>query len=232
MGEARSSRLWWRSRLSAGKRVVPLFLTGLLSVTASAQLAGFHKKEEAKEGAGKVPKFANKLAPYVASPARVVDRMLELAHFKAGEILYDLGCGDGRILVAAASKYKVKAVGVEISPKLVIEASDNIQKAGLTDQARVMQGDLLTTDFSSADVVTIYLATSLNEKLRPRLEKLLKPGARVISSDYPVPGWKPTQVAHAEGAGLSAKEGATRDDRHKHMVFVYEMPPSKDVSAN
>lgn len=105
-------------------------------------------------------RYTNKLAPFVASSVRIVDRMLELAHLKPGETLYDLGCGDGRILIAAAEKYKVKAVGVEISPKLVAEARANIARAGLTDQASVIKGDLLDTDLSDADVVTIYLATS------------------------------------------------------------------------
>jgi cyclopropane fatty-acyl-phospholipid synthase-like methyltransferase len=160
------------------------------------------------------PRYTNKLAPYVSSPARVVDRMLELANLKPGETLYDLGSGDGRVLIAAVEKYKVKAVGIEISPKLVARAESNIQKLGLEDQAHVVQGDLLDADLSGADVVTIYLATSLNEKLRPRLEKYLKPGARVISHDYAVPGWKPTRVEKTE-------------DRHAHLIFVYEMPPTK-----
>src|SRR5713226_598613 len=82
------------------------------------------------------PRYTNKLAPYVASPARVVDRMLELASIKPGETLYDLGCGDGRILIAAAEKYKAKAVGVEISAKMVAEAASNIHKEGLDDKAR------------------------------------------------------------------------------------------------
>jgi len=159
-------------------------------------------------------RFANKLAPFVTSPVKIVDRMLEMAHLRPGEKLYDLGCGDGRILITAAEKYKVKAVGVEISPKLAAEAEKNIESAGLTDQATVIKGDLLETDLSDADVVTIYLATSLNEKLRPRLERFLKPGARVISHDYAVPGWKPTQVERA-------------DDRHVHLIYLYEMPASK-----
>jgi predicted RNA methylase len=165
------------------------------------------------------PRYANKLAPFVTSPVKIVDRMLELANLKPGETLYDLGCGDGRILIAAAEKYKVKAVGVEISPKLVAEAQANIEKSGLSDQARVIKGDLLDTDLSGADVVTIYLATSLNRKLRPRLERFLKAGARVISHDYAVPGWKPSRVERA-------------DDRHVHLIYVYDMPPAKaDASA-
>lgn len=160
-------------------------------------------------------RYTNKLAPYVASPTRIVDRMLELASIKPGETLYDLGSGDGRILIAAAGKYKAKAVGVEISPKLAAEATERIRQAGLQNRAKVIEGDLLETDLSGADVVTIYLATSLNEKLRPRLEKYLKPGARVISHDYAVPGWKPAFVDRA-------------DERRGHVIFVYEMPPVKD----
>jgi protein-L-isoaspartate O-methyltransferase len=160
------------------------------------------------------PRYVNKLAPYVNSPARVVDRMLELANIKPGETVYDLGCGDGRILIAAVEKYKAKAIGVEISPKVVAQANANIQKAKLEGQARVIQGDLLQTDLTGADVVTIYLTTSFNEELRPRLEKYLKPGARVVSHDYAMTGWKPTKVVEAEG-------------RQKHPIYLYEMPPIK-----
>jgi SAM-dependent methyltransferase len=158
------------------------------------------------------PKYINKLAPYVNSPSRVVDRMLELASIRPGETVYDLGCGDGRILIEAVQKFKAKAIGVEISPKVVAEARSRIKKAGVADRAQVIQGDLLETDLTGADVVTIYLATSLNQELRPRLEKFLKPGARVVSHDYAVPGWKPTQVVEAEG-------------RQKHPIYLYQMPP-------
>ncbi len=163
---------------------------------------------------GQDPRFANKLAPYVASPVQVIDRMLEMAKIKPGEKLYDLGSGDGRILIAAVQKYQVKAVGVEISPKLVEQATRSIERAGLADQARVIQGDLLDVDFSGADVVTIYLATPLNEQLRPRLEKLLKPGARVVSHDYEVPGWKASKIDKTEGP-------------RGHVIYLYEMPPVK-----
>jgi cyclopropane fatty-acyl-phospholipid synthase-like methyltransferase len=159
--------------------------------------------------------YANKLVPFVSSPVRVVDRMLEIANIKPGETVYDLGCGDGRILIAAVEKYKAKAVGIEISPKLVAQARARIQKAGVADQAQVIQGDLLQADISKADVVTIYLSTSVNKKLRPRLEKYLKPGARVVSHDYQVPGWKPTRV----------EEAGSND---QHLVYLYEMPPVKE----
>jgi SAM-dependent methyltransferase len=165
-------------------------------------------------GIAQTTPYTNKLAPYVASPGHVVDRMLEIANLKPGEMLYDLGCGDGRILIAAVEKYQVRAVGVEISPKLVAKATASIEKAKLEGQAHVVQGDLLDVDFSGADVVTIYLATSLNEQLRPRLEKYLKPGARVVSHDYPVPGWKPSKVDMTGGA-------------HSHLIYLYEMPAVK-----
>jgi len=156
--------------------------------------------------------YSNKLAPYVASPAHVVDLMLEMAKVKPGETVYDLGSGDGRIVIAAAGKYKAKAVGVEISPKLVASATAEIERAGLSADARVMQGDVLQTDFTGADVVTMYLETKLNGELRPRLEKFLKPGARVVSHDYPGPGWKPTRVEKVEG-------------RVMHTIYLYEIQP-------
>ena len=112
-------------------------------------------------------------------------------------------------------KYKAKAVGVEISPKLVAKANEAIQKEGLADQAKVVEGDVLDADVSSADVVTLYLAASLNEKLRPKLEKSLHAGARVVSHDYAVPGWKPTLVDRAEG-------------KRTHLIYLYEMPAAKN----
>lgn len=162
---------------------------------------------------GQDPRFSNKLAPYVASPQRVVDRMLEVAQLKPGETLYDLGCGDGRVLVTAVERYRARAVGVEISGKLVRSANDLISRLGIQNEARVVHGDLLDVDFSAADVVTIYLQPQANEKLRPRMESLLKPGARVVSFAFPVPGWKPKLVD-------------TSDDR-RHVIYLYQMPPLK-----
>ena len=156
------------------------------------------------------PPYAKKLAPYVASPGKVVDMMLEMAKIKPGETVYDLGSGDGRILIAAAEKYKARAVGIEISPALVVAATEEIKKAGLSDRAKVIQGDVLQTDFSSANVVTIYMDAASNAKLRPQLEKYLKPGARVVSHDAEVPGWKPVRVEKtAEGEG--------------HTIYLYQI---------
>jgi tRNA A58 N-methylase Trm61 len=158
--------------------------------------------------------YTNKLAPYVASPARAVELMLEMAKIKPGETVLDLGSGDGRIVIAAAGKYKAKAMGIEISPKLVAAATAEIERAKLSDQARVVQGDVFQADLSGADVVTMYLDTQSNQKLKPRLEKFLKHGARVVSYDYPVPGWKATRIEKIEG-------------RREHPIYLYEIPATK-----
>ena len=155
--------------------------------------------------------FTNKLSPYVASPTRAVELMLEMAKIKPGETLYDLGSGDGRIVIAAAEKYKAKAIGIEISPKLVSSAASEIERAKLTDQARVIQGDVFQADLSGADVVTMYLDSESNQKLKPRLEKFLKRGARVVSYEYPIPGWKAKRIEKIEG-------------RREHPIYLYEIP--------
>ena len=159
--------------------------------------------------------FKNNLAPYVGSPEHAVDKMLEMAHLKPGETLYDLGCGDGRILVAAAEKYRVKAVGIEISDHLARTAAEKIKKAGLQNQAKVIHGDFMRTDLSSANVVTLYLATTANDTLRPNLEHYLKPKTRVVSYDYPIPGWQPIDTSETAGS-----QGAT------HTIYLYEVPNS------
>jgi len=160
------------------------------------------------------PKYVSKLAPYVASPTHVVDLMLEMAKIKPGETVYDLGCGDGRILVPVVERYKAKAVGIEISHKLVEQASARVKKAGIADSAHVIEGNVLETDLSAADVAIIYLSTELNVSLRPRLEKYLKTGSRVVSHDYPVPGWKANRIERLDG-------------KQMHLVYLYEMPPNK-----
>lgn len=159
--------------------------------------------------------YKNNLAPYVNSPEHAVDKMLEMANLKSGETLYDLGCGDGRILIAAAQRFKVSAIGVEISGHLARRASENVKKAGLQDRVKVVHGNFMQTDLSGADVVTLYLATTANESLRPNLEKYLRPNTRVVSYDYPIPGWKPVETSATEGL-----HGAT------HTIYLYQVPNS------
>jgi SAM-dependent methyltransferase len=159
--------------------------------------------------------YKDNLAPYVVSPEHAVDKMLQMAHLKSGETLYDLGCGDGRILIAAAQRYKVKAVGIEISEHLARTAAERVKKAGLQDEVKVVRGDFMHTDLSGADVVTLYLATTANESLRPNLERYLRPNTRVVSYDYPIPGWKPVDTSESEG-----RHGAN------HTIYLYQVPNS------
>src|SRR5712692_6474485 len=155
------------------------------------------------------------LAPDFPSPQEVVEKMLEAAHIKPGETVYDLGCGEGRIVITAARKFKAKAVGIELSPQLVKIASARVKALGLEDQVKIIHANLLKVDLRPADVVTIYLLTASNELLRPNLERDLKPGARVVSHDFEIRGWKPTRV---EKLGA---EGRPR------TIYVYEMGSRK-----
>jgi protein-L-isoaspartate O-methyltransferase len=186
--------------------VVILGVVGLCATQASAQ--------ESLYGQSRAKHYANSLAPYVVSPQEIVDRMLELADLKPGEKLYDLGSGDGRILITAVVRFKAKAVGVEISDDLVASTNDRIRRLGLDNDARVIHGNFLDADLSAADVVTLYLATDANELLRPNLEKYLRNGARVVSHEYAVAGWKPKLVDKDP-------------EKHGHTIFLYQMPPKK-----
>jgi len=151
------------------------------------------------------------LAPPVPSPQNVVDKMLEAAQVKPNEIVYDLGSGDGRVLITAAQKFGAQAVGVEIAEKEVQASLEKIRKLKLEDRVRVIQGHLLDVDLSEADVVTIYLLTKSNDLLRPNLEKYLKKGARVVSHDYEIRGWNPARVEEVEA------------HKRLHKLYVYEV---------
>jgi precorrin-6B methylase 2 len=161
--------------------------------------------------------FTNTIAPFVPSPQEVVDRMLELGQVKDGQTVYDLGCGDGRILITAVQRYHAKAIGIEISEVLAKMATDNVVRLGLQDQIRIIHGDLMKVKLTPpADVVTIYLDTDANEKLRPMLAKSLRDGARVVSHDFQIPGWQPAQVERIDIL------------HRKHTIYLYEMPPAKE----
>jgi SAM-dependent methyltransferase len=156
------------------------------------------------------------LAPFIPSPEPVVEQMLKLADLKPGETLYDLGCGDGRILFLAAQQFQAKAVGIELSSKLAREASIRAKELGLEDRVKVIEGNLLKTDISSADVVTLYLLRLSNEKLKPNLLKQLKAGARVVSHDFEIMGWKPQAV------------WKVTVHRRAHLIYLYKMPPIEE----
>ena len=152
------------------------------------------------------------LAPDIPTPQSVVDEMLRAANVRAGETVYDLGCGDGRILITAAQRYNAKGVGIEMSRDIYEKTSARIKSLGLDSRVQVIHGNALHTDLTPADVVTLYLLTSSNEKLKPSFEKL-HVGARVVSHDFEIHGWKPDSVTHIASMG------------REHTVYVYEIKP-------
>jgi tRNA G37 N-methylase Trm5 len=130
---------------------------------------------------------------YVPTPQPVVDKMLELADIKKGDVVYDLGCGDGRIVVTAAKKYGVKAIGYDIDPERIKESTDNVNMNGVEKLVQIKSADIFTLDLSPANVITLYLLPDLNVRLIPQLEKL-KPGSRIVSHSFDMRGVKPDKV--------------------------------------
>lgn len=155
------------------------------------------------------------LAPFVATPTAVVRRMLILADLKTGETLYDLGSGDGRTVIMAAQDFGATSVGVELRDDLAKKALDNIKKLELSGKTKIVQKDIFNVDLSPANVVFLYLTTSANEKIRPKLEAELKPGTRVVSHDYEILGWKAKKVDNfCENPKLGYPS---------HTLYVYEV---------
>ena len=136
---------------------------------------------------------------YVPTPQPVVDAMLVMAGVKKGDLLYDLGSGDGRIPITAAQRYGTRGVGIDINPVRIAEANANAKKAGVTDLVTFRNADLFETDFSKATVVTLYLLPSLNEKLRPKLLATLKPGTRIVSHAFLMGDWEPERQQEVAG---------------------------------
>jgi SAM-dependent methyltransferase len=137
---------------------------------------------------------ATELAPYVPSSPEVVDRMLSLAKVGPNDVVYDLGCGDGRIVIAAAKKYGARGVGVDIDPQRISEAIANARTAGVEKLVTFKLQDALKTDVSEASVVTLYLLTFGNLQLRPILQKQLKPGSRIVAHNYGMGNWEPDEI--------------------------------------
>ena len=143
--------------------------------------------------------FENKkIVPYVPSPQFVVDKMIDLAGVKPDDLVYDLGSGDGRIVITAAKK-GARAVGFEIDGDLVGESRANIKKAGVEALAEIRHQDILTVDFSAATVVTMYLLPDVNLQLKPNLLSQLKPGARIVSHSFSMGDWQPDKIERVEG---------------------------------
>lgn len=137
---------------------------------------------------------APQLAPYVPTPAEVVDRMLQLGQVGKNDVIYDLGCGDGRIPITAAKRFGTRGVGVDIDPQRIAEANANAKKEGVSHLVTFRLQDAMATDVSDATVVTLYLLSASNLKLRPILTKQLKPGARIVSHAFSMGDWQPDKV--------------------------------------
>ena len=156
-------------------------------------------------------KDSEKLAPYYPTPETVVERMLKLGGLKPGEKMFDLGSGDGRVVIMAADKFKADATGIEYDADLWKQSTDRIKALGLEKRARIIHGDILKQDFSSANFLTVYLLPSSNDRIRPMLEKQLKPGTRIVAHDFMFQGWNPVKEEHVEDDG----EGRS------HTLYLY-----------
>ena len=150
------------------------------------------------------------LAPYVPTPTMVVEKMLQLAEVDKGDVIIDLGCGDGRIVITAAKEYGARGTGVDINAQLIEESNRLAKEAGVDHLVEFRVQDATKTELSSATVVSLYLTPDANELLRPRLESQLKPGSRVITHDYPIRGWKAVR-----------EETMLDEDGKKHSLYLY-----------
>ena len=158
---------------------------------------------------------------FVPTPQEVVDKMLELAEVKKGDLIYDLGCGDGRIVVTAAKKYGCRGVGYDIDPQRVIESIENVKDNNVQKLVRIEQKDIFTLDLSDASVITLYLLASLNVKLIPQLEKL-KPGTRIVSHDFDMQGI----VTPDKTISVPS------DDNPQHTVYFWTAPLKRNDTNN
>jgi predicted RNA methylase len=156
------------------------------------------------------------IAPFVPSPVPVIQHMLKLADLKPGEVLFDLGAGDGRTVMMAAKSFGARAVGVELREDLAKKALSTIHNNGLADRVTIVNGDMFTVNLTSADVIFLYLTTSANEKIKPKLETELKKGVRIVSHDYEIVGWKPVKV---ENFCENPKLGYP-----SHTIYLYNKP--------
>jgi predicted RNA methylase len=155
------------------------------------------------------------VAPFVATPVPVVRQMLTLAGIKPGQIIYDLGSGDGRVAIMAAQDFGARSFGIELRDDLAKQALMKITEQGLDGKVKILQKDMFDVDISQADVVFLYLTTTANTKVKPKLEAELKKGARVVSHDYEILGWKPVKVDNfCENPKLGYPS---------HTIYVYEV---------
>jgi ubiquinone/menaquinone biosynthesis C-methylase UbiE len=160
--------------------------------------------------------FVARDVPYVPTPEPVVEKMLELAKVGPDDFVYDLGSGDGRIVITAAKKYGARGIGVDIDPQRVLEARDNAKAAGVSDKVEFREGNLFHVDLRDATVVTLYLLQSINMQLRPKLLSELKPGTRIVSHSFDMGDWEPLETATVEG----------------RKVYYWVVPEKADASSS
>ena len=176
-----------------------------ISLVSALVLAGLAFAAQEK------PAEPEKLAPYYPTPETIVQKMLQLGELKAGEKMYDLGSGDGRIVIMAAEKFHANAVGIELDKELFRQSVEKIQSLHLQRIAKIINGDILQQDYSSADLITVYLLPLSNDKVRPILDRQLKKGTRIVAHDFEFKDWKPEKVEPIEDDG----EGRS------HTLFLY-----------
>ena len=204
----RTSKSWVRALYAASITVAICFFLLVLAEGAPPQ-------EELN-----VPE-SDRTVPYVPTPSEVVKKMLDMAKVGPNDVVYDLGSGDGRIVIMAAEKYGAKAVGVELDEGRFKQSSARLLELGLEKRAKIVRGNLFETDVRPASVVTLYLLPDVNQRLRPRLEEELRPGTRVVSHNYSMDTWKAEQ-----------EETVTSADGGSHTVFLYVMPQPPPAASN
>lgn len=156
--------------------------------------------------------------PFVPTPLEVIDRMLELAQVKKGDVLYDLGSGDGRIVIRAAQKYGIRAVGIEMDRLLLDQARRDAKTAGVTRFVEFRAEDALQADISKATVVTLYMLPWFNEAMKPSFRRQLKPGSRIVAHDFGIEGWEPDETVKLPG--YEEKIGGYK---HQHTLYLWKI---------
>jgi SAM-dependent methyltransferase len=189
----------WRSQVLRGSGYCLALLMAGLWVSACAQ-----------------PRSKKPDVEYVPTPHHVVAEMLRLVEMKPTDVVYDLGCGDGRVVITAAQQYRARGVGVDIDPKRIRESRANARKASVLDRVKFLQQDLFNTDIREATVVTLYLLPQLNRQLRPKLLSDLRPGTRVVSHDFDMGEWHPDKVIYVPAS------------TYEHSVFYWVIPANVD----
>lgn len=225
--------------LVSGAALFPAFLLGVGAVAAPATAAAAGKEGGASVATAASPASSAAKAPaekpktpdviYVPTPRAVVEKMLEMAEVKKGDVVYDLGCGDGRIVVEAAKRYGVKAVGFDIDPERVKEARENVRAAGVGHLVTIRQEDIFTLDLTEATVVTLYLLPQLNVRLMPQLAKLKK-GSRIVSHDFDMRGAKPIEEVRLSASDSTTNDAMGQDDT-EHTIYKWVVPWESEGGA-